>query len=169
MRMMLQNSAEKIVSLSQELELLKYYLDLEKLRFNDKFNYKIYIDPKIDAEFCGIPPALMQPYIENAILHGIQHRKDNDGEIQLNFFQMRNDVLVCEVIDNGLGREYSAQMQKLHPHAHTSKGMLITKERLELINKNMEDQLGVEVYDLKDNKGNALGTKIRILINIVEL
>jgi sensor histidine kinase YesM len=127
------------------------------------------LDSQIDSDFSGIPPALMQPYIENAILHGIQHRKDNEGLIQINFTLKNENVILCEVIDNGLGRDFTAHLKKTLGTSHNSRGMLITKERLQLLNKSIEGQLNVEVEDLKDSEGNALGTKIKIYINIQEL
>lgn len=169
MRLMLQNSQETLVSLSQEIELLTYYLDLEKLRFNNKFNYTIEMDKKIDADFCGIPPTLMQPYIENAILHGVQHRTDTLGLIQLKFYLYQQNILVCEIIDNGLGRKFTTELKQKTGLTHNSKGMLITKERLALLNRDMEGQLNVEVIDLFDDKNLPSGTKIRLHIKFQEI
>ena len=165
MRLILDNSKNKIVSLNDELMTIKLYIDLESIRFNGKFNYSINLDDKINPELIAIPPMLIQPFIENAIWHGLLH-KNSVGNIQI-FFQKENDLLVCTVQDDGIGRKMAQQLRSKTAVIEKSYGMKIAKDRLSYENQN-GNQSSVDVFDLVSNDGISLGTKVVIKIKIVE-
>ncbi len=167
MRLILTNSAESIIPLADELLAVKHYLEIEKLRFDNKFNYTINIDPQIDEEFTGIPPMIIQPYIENAIIHGLVP-KDTEGFIKINL-EKKNNFIHCIIEDDGIGRQKSLE-NKLSSGLNTkSKGMLITKERLEILNQGSNQKFSVKVTDLTDASENACGTKVELVILYQEI
>lgn len=162
MRLILIHSAHKLISLKDELLAVTYYLDLEKLRFENKFDYSIRVDENIDEEFIEIPPMIVQPYIENAIIHGLLH-KPAKGKIDLDF-KLRGSRIICTVTDNGIGREKSMEIERQSGIKRKSRGMLITKARLEILNRQSNDEFSVKVFDLKDENGIPVGTKVEIVI-----
>ncbi|MBN2682772.1 MAG: tetratricopeptide repeat protein [Bacteroidales bacterium] len=163
-RNILENSRKSYISIEKELETLELYIGLEKLRFNNKFEYKIESDDNIDYEFFTIPPMLIQPYIENAIIHGIQN-KDEMGLIIVNF-KLLGNIIKCSVIDNGIGRSESAKIKK--EKKHESLGIKVTEERLELLTKESGKQLNVKIIDLFENN-NPCGTRVEIDIPFKEI
>ena len=163
MRLILSNSAIKHIPLKEELKAIRYYLDLEKLRFENKFDYEITLDTEIDEEFIEIPPMVIQPYIENAIIHGLIHKPSN-GKIEIDF-KLNNGLIICTVQDNGIGRKKAMQIKKESGIKKRSRGMLITKARLEILNRQSNDEYSVKVFDLKDKNGNASGTKVQLIIH----
>ena len=154
MRSMLNNSREDYCLLSEEIEALTNYLELEKLRFEDKFDYSIQIDSTIDIEEEIIPSFLLQPYIENAVLHGVVNKKN--GIIKVSFNKVEG-LIFCVIEDNGLGRDLMNKSLK----SYKSVGMSITKERLVAIGSNSY----VKIIDLKDVNGNPSGTKVEVQID----
>ncbi|NTW32047.1 MAG: histidine kinase [Bacteroidetes bacterium] len=167
MRLILSNSSEPFVPIKDELKALTYYMEIENLRFGNKFEYSIKIDPEIDDDFIGIPPMVIQPYVENAILHGIIHKKGK-GKISISF-TMQDESLICHVEDDGVGREKSAELKANSGLKHKSKGMIITKERLEILNKQVKGRISVNVMDLKNKDGFPVGTKVEIIIPFKEI
>lgn len=139
---------------------------MEKLRFENKFDFTLKVDKNIDQEFIQIPPMIVQPYIENAIIHGLLH-KPTKGKLGINF-DLKDDSVICTVIDNGVGRKKSMEIYKASGIKRKSRGMLITKARLEILNRQSDDQFSVIIDDLKDNKGNAKGTKVTLNIHYRE-
>ncbi len=167
MRMILANSREQEISIQDELKSLTYYLELEKLRFDNKFDYIVSVDKEIDAEFVAIPPMIVQPYVENAILHGINHRKDK-GKIAI-IFALCGSNIVCTIEDNGVGREKATEIESASGLTHKPRGMIIIKERIELINKQSSEKILVTIHDLKNSDGSAAGTKVEILLPIKDI
>lgn len=135
MRLILANSRESIIPLADELQAIKYYIEIEQLRFDNKFDYSIQIDQEIDEEFTGIPPMILQPYIENAIIHGLVH-KNSPGTITLEITKIENGIR-CVITDNGIGRAKATEIKKNSGLKTKSRGMMITRERLELLNKSI--------------------------------
>ncbi len=166
MRLILTNSGYKYIPLREELKTITYYLDLEKLRFDNKFDYRISIDKDIDEEFMEIPPMIIQPYIENAIIHGLLH-KSSKGHINIDF-KLDNHNIVCSVLDNGVGRKKSMEIEKTTGIRRKSKGMMITKARLEILNGQSDEEFSIRVHDLKDKSGNATGTRVELRIHYKE-
>lgn len=166
MRLILMNSGNNFVTFKEELKAITHYLDLEKLRFDNKFDYDIHIDKKIDTEFIEIPPMVVQPYIENSIIHGILH-KTTKGKINIDFKLKRNNIL-CTITDNGIGREKAAEVRENAGIRRKSSGMYITKARLELLNMENKEGYSVKIEDLKDANGMPSGTKVELVIQYNE-
>jgi anti-sigma regulatory factor (Ser/Thr protein kinase) len=157
MRSTIDNSDASIISLQNEISYLDNYLQLEKLRFEDKFNYAINVSEDVDKETCFVPAMLLQPYVENAIRHGMRFLENKKGQININV-KKENNFLVCEVDDNGIGREKAAALKSERHIEYQSRGMNISKRRAELYNINQE------VTDKKDEQGKAAGTTITVKI-----
>ena len=166
MRLILANSGSNSVPFREELKSIRHYLDLEKLRFDNKFEYNIKVDPNIDEEFIEIPPMVIQPYVENAIIHGLLH-KEQTGRLEIEF-KLHKSTIYCSITDDGVGREKSKQLREQQGIHRKSTGMHITKARLEMLNKRKEEDFTVRVTDLKDKKGNAIGTKVELNIQFYE-
>lgn len=163
MRITLSNSRESFVSLRDELMALQLYLEIERLRFNDNFEFEIKVDPSIDDSFLEIPPMLLQPYVENAVIHGLMHKAGN-GYLRIDISQNDDNLLVL-IEDNGVGREKAEQIKQDSGIERKSKGMLITGERLDILNQYTQDTYAVQITDLKDENGAALGTRVEIHIH----
>ncbi|HOY32714.1 MAG TPA: two-component regulator propeller domain-containing protein [Bacteroidales bacterium] len=163
MRFILTHSQKPFVNLSDEIKAMEIYLDVERLRFDNKFNYSFEIDPDIDEEFIEIPPMIIQPYIENAILHGLLN-KEGTGTLKIQLKLKDKEYISCIVEDDGIGREKSAEIRQRSGLKHKSKGMAITQKRLEILNKSSKDEANVKITDLKDGQNNSLGTRVEILI-----
>lgn len=132
---------------------------MERLRFENKLDYTIKVDESIDQEQVLVPPLIFQPFVENAILHGIMP-KGTMGNLTLNFNTTENELIVT-IEDNGIGRAAAAEKNK-NRGTHKSLGMKVTKDRLDLLNQKKSAQSSVTYTDLKDEKGNASGTKVEI-------
>jgi LytS/YehU family sensor histidine kinase len=167
MRLILANSREQFVPVKDEIKVLTYYMDIENLRFDNKFDYKIIVDPGIDDDFVGIPPMIIQPYVENAILHGIIHKKGK-GNISV-VLSLKEDNILCIVEDDGVGREKAMEIKNNSGLKHKSRGMIITKERLEILSKQIKGQISVNVSDMKDESGAISGTRVEIIIPFKEI
>jgi GAF domain-containing protein len=161
MRSILNNSREDNISLEKELEMLTLYLELEKLRFGKKLDYSIHVDPSLREGTVFIPTMIVQPFIENAMLHGIMH-KDCCGEIHVSFIDRENHIEV-KVKDNGIGRKAAAQIAENKNDGHTSMGIEVTRARLKALSTDVEVPSGVEIFDLEDN-GISAGTVVKICI-----
>ncbi|MBS1910841.1 MAG: histidine kinase [Bacteroidetes bacterium] len=162
MRATLENSKAETISLADELEQLRLYLDLESLRFDNSFTYRITVDPAINTNNMEVPPMLIQPYVENAIKHGLAHRS-SPGTLTIDFRQTPAH-LVCSIIDNGVGRIRAAQIQKNALVDHRSYGMEITRNRLDTLSLLSRQRYTLEVTDLVDPTGAAAGTRIDLYI-----
>lgn len=167
MRRTLANSRESMISLQDEIQALTLYLEIEKLRFDEKFEYKITLDPAIDESFIEIPPMILQPYVENAIIHGLMHSPQK-GHLNINI-SLNEETIICSIEDDGIGREKAAEIKKASGIERKSRGMLITKERLEILNQYSKDHYTVNVVDLVDANGKAAGTRVEVTILYKEL
>lgn len=165
-RLVLQNSKSDVISLAQELETLSLYLDLEKMRFKDKLNYSISLAENIEADYLEIPPMLIQPFVENAVWHGIMHKEDG-GTIGMHFsLNDAENMLIVTIDDNGIGRKKAEKLKSKSDTSHKSYGMKITEGRMDLINEIHNMNTSVQVDDLYDELGNAAGTKVTIRIPV---
>ncbi|MBI3501589.1 MAG: histidine kinase [Bacteroidetes bacterium] len=164
MRMILSNSEKSSVTLREEIDSLKLYLELESLRWGNKFDYEIKINSAVEMDFHKIPSMLIQPYVENAIIHGVVPKENGNGKIEISISQ--NDTyIICMITDNGIGRKKSEEIKSKSSPLHESMGMKITNERLEVLNRIHHSNLSVNIFDLQEN-GNALGTKVEIYIPV---
>lgn len=158
MRMILESSNEEYILLNKELITLENYLELQKLRFENRFNYIIETTPDLNTETVLIPPMLTQPFIENALEHGLQNA-DNEGFIKIAFGFSEKHVTI-EVQDNGIGRERAAVIKKESKILHRSMAMEISKERLSILNKGHKRKITLDVFDLKDSDNAPAGTRV---------
>ncbi|MBL7812112.1 MAG: histidine kinase [Bacteroidetes bacterium] len=160
MRMTLDMSQEEKVLLADEIKLLNLYLDLEKLRFGGDLQTEIVLDESINPEEIYIPGMLIQPYVENALKHGLLHRKGNK-KLSLRFAGKNNErVLSCVVEDNGIGRERSSQIREIRNKSHRSFATGATQRRLDLLNAGRKNAIAVDIQDLKEASGEAAGTRV---------
>ncbi len=159
MRIVLKNSDQDFVSLSAEIETLGIYLGLEHFRFGDKFEYSLDVAEDINPDELRIPSMLIQPYIENAIWHGLRYREEK-GILQVKFY-IDDEKLFCSIYDNGIGRKKSAELKTDHQKAYQSTGIKNTKERIEILNTLHKTSLGISLEDLEEN-GIATGTLVKI-------
>ncbi len=164
-RQVLENSVNDTVCVTDELKALTYYLDLEQLRFNRAFSYEIEVDETLDPDDTEIPPLLLQPYVENAILHGLRHKTDGPGQLQVVLMHQVTHLL-CVVADNGVGRPAAAALAAQRPRTHTSRGTGVTDSRLRLLNARHRQPVSVLTVDLTDAAGAAAGTRVEITIPI---
>ncbi len=163
MRQILQNSRFSFIPLDQELQSLETYLELEKLRLDGNLDYSITLDQGLRGAQVMIPSMIIQPYVENAILHGLTPMKDGKPHLSIAMEQTDTHVY-CVVEDNGIGREQSKALNNLRRSRHESTGMSVTRQRLDMLNRRFKDKLSVEIMDLKDPQGNACGTRVAIYI-----
>ena len=160
-RLILNTTREVNIVLDKEIEMLTLYLELEKLRFGDKFNYIIYIDPPLMESTILIPTMIIQPIIENAILHGIMH-KEGEGEIQISFFIGDNHIEI-DVKDNGVGRKAAASIRMNSERPHNSFGIDVTTARLLALKPDEKTPSGIEILDIEED-GMPAGTLVKIFI-----
>jgi LytS/YehU family sensor histidine kinase len=160
--MVLDNSEKNFISLSTELETIRLYLSLEALRFSQSFTYTIELKEELDKDDIFIPSLLLQPFVENAIWHGLINKA---GEKKLLLqFEEKNGYLECIIYDNGVGRKRSAEIKKnkLGASHFESKGTKLALQRIEILNRERPGSAGIETIDLYDEAGNAAGTKILV-------
>ena len=162
-RLMLENSEAQNVSLKDELDMLKTYIELESTRFKGKIKYSINVAENLDDEMTLIPSMVLQPFIENAIWHGILP-KNKEGKIKIEIKE-KDDYLQCSITDNGIGREASMELKKDSKHKKKSMGIKITTDRLKLLTKEKIKEV-INIIDLKDQYNNVLGTQVNILIPV---
>jgi len=171
MRQSLEYSDLEIISLEKEIEFLNDYLYInEKLRFEDRLRYEIHVDDDIEEDILGVPTMIVQPYVENAIEHGLSSKQD--GMVTVHFSLFDDDTILCIVEDNGIGREKARQLRASDPQYqnYRSKGTTITEKRLNLLHNSKEQRVFVETIDLQDEQsGEALGTRVEIKIPIIDI
>ena len=156
-----------VISLQEEIDSLKTYLDLECLRFEDILNYSFSIAKDINIDIIHIPTMLLQPYIENALKHGLLHKKE-DRKISVSFSKGDANNIRCTIIDNGVGRKKSKELQKKRATLHKSFATKATEERLELLNFGKDKKIGVEIIDLYNEEQIGSGTKVIVSIPILK-
>ena len=151
--------------MEKEIELLELYLQLEQLRFNGTFHYSIKIDGDIDAEEIRIPPMLIQPFVENAIWHGLMP-KQGERFVHIAFDISDDDILCCSITDNGIGREAAARLKQITTggNGHKSKGMGLVLERLHILQQQYRQPFEVNVSDITDSEGNIPGTLVLLTV-----
>lgn len=162
-RMILENAQDPEVSLKDELATLEAYIQLEDLRFSKKIRYKINLKNEIDPENIYLPSMVLQPFVENAIWHGLMPKKEEENGLITISIEQGQDQLMCLIEDNGVGREKALELQQKSVWKTKSLGLKITEERLKLLGKELQKQL-IRITDLKDAVGHALGTRVEVNI-----
>lgn len=163
-RKILEASKQNFISIREEVETIKLYLELEKFRFENQFEYTINIHPKVSADQVAIPSMILQPYLENAIWHGLVPKKGK-GVLELDVQENEKGLLLISITDNGIGRENAAIISKRRKH-HKPTGIKNVEERLNLLNKMNDTHMTVEIIDLYDGESKACGTRVEFLIDI---
>lgn len=163
-RLILQNSQVSLIPLESELESLQLYLELEAVRFEHHFSYKVIVDNELDVMALRIPPLIIQPYAENAIWHGLMHKEDK-GSLTIAIFQ-EEDYLCCKITDDGIGRKKSQELSNRPANSHKSLGMRITAERISLLRRQIELETLITITDLVLPDGNPGGTEVLLKLPI---
>jgi LytS/YehU family sensor histidine kinase len=158
LRTSLESSREDYILLEDEINSLKNYMELQSLRYDNKFDYTVEIDKTIDLESAIIPPMLLQPFIENAIEHGIRHKEDK-GSIVVRFIR-DGEKMSCEIEDDGIGREKTRKIVK--QKEHKSLATDIIRDRMAVLNKKLRQKISLSIIDLKSDTDQALGTLVRL-------
>ncbi len=161
-RQVLVNSEYDTISLKKELELLGLYIDLEQRRFKNRFEYKISYDQNMLLDEIVIPVMLIQPFVENAIWHGIMNLDETKNGKLLIELQVENRILKISIEDNGIGREQATKLKT--DREHESVGMLFSQKRLEILKSISDKDTRIVVTDLHDGKGNASGTRVELFL-----
>ncbi|MDX2245834.1 MAG: tetratricopeptide repeat protein [Bacteroidia bacterium] len=162
-RLILENAETNQVSLENELSLLESYIQMEELRFKGKIDYEISMDDSIEPDNTYLPPMVLQPFVENAIWHGLMHKeKETPGIIKI-ALKEAEDTLVCIIEDNGVGRARSQQLREKSLLKSKSMGLKITEERLRLLSKIPKGEV-IQITDLKDAQDTASGTRVELKI-----
>ncbi len=164
-RKTLENSEHPSIPIAEELDALKLYLELESLRFKKKFSWEIDVDEEIDTYMYKIPTMLIQPFVENAIGHGLMH-KEGKGYIKIEL-KLDKDIILCSIEDNGVGRKKAMEIKNGRKENHRSLGTSITESRLKLVNSLYGKSMKVDYTDMEDDEGNASGTRVEICIPII--
>jgi putative methionine-R-sulfoxide reductase with GAF domain len=166
-RMILENSKEKSIPLSAEIEMLHLYIELEHRRCNSKFSYRFTVDNNLDASNIAIPSMIIQPYVENAIWHGLV-QKEGNGELIITI-NGKGKVLECCVEDDGIGRQSAMEIRKERQGEHKPLGLGITHKRLKLLGIEKGEDADVTIIDKKDSDGQAGGTKVILHLPLTTL
>ncbi|WP_375252393.1 histidine kinase [Dokdonia donghaensis] len=160
MRAVLENSEEDFIPLSSEIDLIKRYTMLEHFRFQNRFDYEIEVDEELDVDAFMIPPMLLQPYVENAVWHGMRY-KEEKGKLQITFAQKDEETAVITVSDDGVGRKRSKELKTENQKKQKSKGMGNIKKRIAILNEMYGDRISVAVSDIFEN---GEGTQVQLFI-----
>jgi LytS/YehU family sensor histidine kinase len=164
-RQTLDNATREYISLQEELDYLKYYLKLELMRFDKKFTVDLRVPANVNPQDIQLPPMLIQPYVENAIRHGLMHKRDGKGLLLLEFQSEDDQYLHCIIMDNGVGREKSREIESWKIHTHKPQSTRITQDRIQLLNSiSTEGKFSASITDLTDSAGNPTGTRVELQI-----
>ena len=166
LRSILIHSDKESISLREELDILKLYVELESVRFKEAFTYTIDCDEDIDTDEVKIPTLLIQPFVENAIWHGLMH-KEGMRQLKISFTD-KDDHVQCIIEDNGIGRKAAREMKITsgQDKKHTSKGIEVSLERLKAMQKSGGAIGSLEIIDMTDADGVATGTRVEINLPI---
>lgn len=162
LRNILENSRKNLINLESELATLKLYIEMEKLRYKDAFDYEILVDKALDLESIMIPPLIIQPFVENAIKHGLDPKKEK-GKLLISINKEGSQIQIT-INDNGIGRKKSNELSHSTKKHHKSFGVELTNERLENIGKTMGAKASLQIADSKDDNGNVCGTMVVLTI-----
>lgn len=166
MRNILDSSRNEMLPIAKDMEALRLYVELEQLRFNNKFNYKDFTDPALVGGDYRVPSLLIQPYVENAIIHGLANSENEDLYLTVTA-SLENDRIKFIIQDNGIGRIQSSEYNRLNKPYHKSIGLKITEDRINLYKCGYETDGSIKITDLYDEYNNPTGTKVEITIKAI--
>jgi len=164
-RSVLKNSSRELITLGEELDTLRNYLEIEKMRKRDCFNYEIIVDEAVEPDFIFVPPIILQPFAENAIIHGFQRKECKDGMISITVKNFPSHIIIS-ITDNGIG--INASLKSKAEKNHQSMGLTIFKERMRLIERKYKKTVNFEISDLGEKKPAQSGTLVSIHFPIIE-
>jgi len=164
MRKVLENSSQSTITLGEEIATLELYLQLESLRFDNGFDFEITVQDDDIWQF-EIPTMLLQTFVENSVWHGLMN-KESRGKINLRFSKLGSKLILCEIEDNGIGRKKAAAFKSKERIKHKSKGTMIVKKRIELLNLKAQQKITCDTIDLEESNSELSGTLIRIEIPV---
>ena len=165
-RIILDSSRTELVPFVKDLEGIKLYVELEQLRFNNKFSFETFIAPELLNNDYQVPSLLIQPYIENAILHGLSQSESGNLRLQLTA-TLEDDYIIYTIEDNGIGREQSKKYKEHNKPFHESVGLQLTQERINIFNLQQKSEGEVKIEDLYNYKNEPCGTRVRVKIKAV--
>ncbi len=166
MRLFLESSKTKYIALEQEIKLLRAYIEMEQLRFEEKFEVDFFVDTDIQQHYISVPSLLIQPFVENAINHGLFHKKEK-GLLQLKFEKKEETIITVTLMDDGIGRKQANEIKEQSIRSYKSRGLEIVEERLRAINRMENINIRYTIQDLENNLGEPLGTKVILQIPIL--
>lgn len=161
LRLMLNNSRSDLISLQEELDALQLYIEFEQMRFKDKFDFELSIDNQVNTNDFRIQPLTIQPFVENAIWHGLM-QNEQAGKLKIDIQQIAQKTLIS-IEDNGIGRAKARQLKAGQNQIHKSHGLTITKERMDLMKKSLNREANFQIIDLKNDNAEAIGTRVEIV------
>ena len=164
-RLVLENSRSERITLHSELEALRLYIELEAMRFKQKVQYAINVSSDVDQQYLRIPPLLLQPYVENAIWHGLMHKAEG-GTVTVSIRQPTDTHLCVTITDDGVGRARATELRSKSAGAHKSFGMQVTADRIRMINHLYNIQTDVTIHDLIAADGQPAGTEVVLQIPV---
>ena len=165
-RSILDSSRAELIPLAKDIEALRLYVDLEQLRFNHKFNFDLHIDSLLLSGDYKVPAMLIQPYVENAIVHGLAHSEKDNLALTVSI-SLEREYIHYSILDNGVGRQLSSQYNHQNKPRHKSVGLSISEERIHIFNKKQNSSGKVTITDLFDENRRPSGTKVEISIKAV--
>ena len=165
-RQALDNSGRKSITLEEEITFLKTYIEIEGNRFEDKFIYEINVGSSIHSSMLQIPPMLIQPFVENAINHGLLHKKNGIGKLSIDF-SVSEQMLKIIISDNGIGRIASMSLSSHKDFLHVSKGITLTEMRISRLNFSETNKIKLVIKDKNDSSGNPTGTDVELMIPLI--
>lgn len=166
-RQVLNNSRKKFIRLNDELNALRLYLELEAMRFADSFEYEICVGENVNPDFLEIPPMILQPFVENAIWHGLMHKLKGPRKVLISI-ERKEDLVLMQVEDNGIGRKAARDLQTRSKSKQESLGIQITQDRLQLIRDLYGTSAEISIEDMYGQDQNPKGTRVRITLPIPE-
>jgi hypothetical protein len=164
-RNVLENSKQENISLYAELETLKLYIELEQLRAPGKFTFYLVIQAGLELDSLEVPPLILQPNVENAILHGLMPLMEGQGELTISLEKQQN-ILTCIIEDNGIGRKKAAELKQKKQLFHNSMGFSVTEDRIKMLNELHKAESSITIEDKINAEGKAKGTRVIIIINV---
>ena len=164
--MILDSSRNELVPLAKDIDALRLYVDLEQLRFNNNFCFRLHVDPLLLNGDYKVPALLIQPYVENAIVHGLAHSERNDLSLTVSAI-LEGEYIHYSIEDNGIGRKLSSYYNQQNRTHHKSVGLTITEERINIFNRKQHATGRVTITDLFDKNNESSGTKVDILVKAV--
>ena len=165
-RIILSNSRKDVVAFTDDMQTIRLYLDLELLRFNHNFSYITDIDPALVNSDYPVPPLLIQPFVENAIIHGFAHSDRKDLQLKVSAL-LRAEYIIYTIEDNGVGRKAAAASNALNKPNHNSLGVRITQQRISIFNERHKGNSSVNIEDLFDETAKPCGTRVTLKIKTI--